>query len=184
MSGEFNGFLVIGVIWFLLNLMTSGRKKPSRESRPTPFQPPRPRPTPTRPDATQQEGLRLEQVLGELRRTLEQAGSPPRQATIPGPKREQPERGGSLEVGSLEDTAPRQLRRPVDLDDEAAAVEEQRILAAESRNAPRAGAVQPIAAQQVIQQPADHTATRAYSVHQLRQAMIWREILDPPVSMR
>jgi hypothetical protein len=72
----------------------------------------------------------------------------------------------------------------VDLDDEAAEVEAQRIQAAETRNAPRSSSVQPAAAQQVIQQPADHTATRAYTVQQLRQAMIWREILDPPVSLR
>ena len=32
--------------------------------------------------------------------------------------------------------------------------------------------------------PADKTATRGYTLQQLRKAVVWREILGPPVSMR
>jgi hypothetical protein len=71
----------------------------------------------------------------------------------------------------------------VDRDDEAADIEAQRIQAAADRDSAPAKPHVTID-QRVSQQPADHTATGAYSVQQLRDAMIWREILSPPVSLR
>ena len=35
---------------------------------------------------------------------------------------------------------------------------------------------------QIRQEPADHTATRGYTPEELRRAVVWREILGPPVS--
>src|SRR3954470_6402780 len=72
MTGEFNGFLVIGALWFVLTLIT--RVKGSlRPRQPGPSSYPRPTPLPSRADPTQQEGFRLQMVLGDLRRALEEA---------------------------------------------------------------------------------------------------------------
>ena len=78
MTGEINGFLVIGALWFVLTLITRA-KGSIRPRQPGPPSYPRPTPLPSRPDPTQQEGIRLQRVLGDLRRALEeaaQAGSP------------------------------------------------------------------------------------------------------------
>jgi len=175
MTGEFNGFLVIGALWFVLTLITRAKGKLSRSPQPGPPTYPRPTPLPPRPDPTQQEGLRLQTVLGDLRRALEEAA----QASAPSGE----PRSESLEM----DPEDRSLegereREPVDLDDEAAGIEAQRIQAAAARNAGRKSeAKQPAAP---VQQPADHTSARGYSARQLRDAMVWREILDPPLSLR
>jgi len=188
MSGEFNGFVLLGVLWFLLNLMTSGRRKSSRESRPSPPNRPGPKPVPAGRDSTQQEGFRLEQVLRELRRSLEEAAQPAGSIPIPLSRGPDPERGGSLEVDpevrSLEDDFQREERRRVDQDDEAADIEVRRIQAAANRNAPRTQTARPSPLQRPIQQPADRTAARTYTAQQLRDAVVWREILGPPVSER
>ena len=120
-------------------------------------------------------------VLGELRRALEeaaQAGSPsgdtmarPRQA------------GESLELSEVQSLEGEGEREPVDLDDEAAGIEARRIQAAADRNAGRKPeAKQP--APLVRQEPADHTSAPRYSARQLREAVVWREILDPPLALR
>jgi hypothetical protein len=71
----------------------------------------------------------------------------------------------------------------VDLDDEAAGIEARRIQAAADRNAGRKPeAKQPAAL--VRQEPADHTSAPRYSARQLRDAVVWREILDPPLGLR
>jgi hypothetical protein len=186
MSGEFNGFVLLGVLWFLLSLMTRGRSKlrgSTQSQRPAP---PLRGPTPSGPDATQQEGFRLESVLRELQRSLEEAARP---ARLPnGPVALPGELDGSLEMEpearSLEGQVEREGRRRVDLDDDAADVETRRIQAAAKRDAPRTRQAQPTAIQTVQQQPAEHTAGRTYTAQQLRDAVVWREILGPPVSMR
>jgi hypothetical protein len=37
---------------------------------------------------------------------------------------------------------------------------------------------------QIRTEPADHTAARTYTPQQLRDAVVWREILGPPVGLR
>ena len=120
-------------------------------------------------------------VLGELRRALEeaaQAGSPsgdtmarPRQA------------GESLELSEVQSLEGEGEREPVDLDDEAAGIEARRIQAAADRNAGRKSETKRPAAL-VRQEPADHTSAPRYSARQLRDAVVWREILDPPLGLR
>ena len=36
----------------------------------------------------------------------------------------------------------------------------------------------------IRQQPADNTRTRIYTAQQLRDAILWRDILEPPVNLR
>ena len=164
MTGEFNGFLVIGALWFVLTLIT--RVKGSlRPRQPGPSSYPRPTPLPSRPDPTQQEGFRLQMVLGDLRRALEeaaQAGSPSDAPVAGGAtanRSESLERG--REIRSLEGEGEREA---VDLDDEAAGIEARRIQAAAERNEGRkSGAKQPAAL--VRQEPADNT-----SAHLLQRA--------------
>ena len=38
--------------------------------------------------------------------------------------------------------------------------------------------------ERIRQEPADHTATAGFSPQRLRQAVIWREILGPPLGLR
>ena len=153
---------------------------------------PRARPLPSSPpraDATQREGARLERLLGELGRTLDQARGPAGRAPDRRlPSAEDVEERGSLEVtpevGSLEAEPDRGERAVVDQDDEAERVVQRRLAAAERSRAPLSVADHTAFDQRIRQEPADKTATRAYTVKQLRDAVVWREILGPPVSLR
>jgi hypothetical protein len=179
MTGDINGFLVIGALWFVLTLITRA-KGSVRPRRPGPPSYPRPTPVPSRQDPTQQEGVRLQRMLGDLRRALEEAAQA--SSTSDGPlARSRQAKSESLEpseVLSLEAE-----REPVDLDDEAAGIEARRIQAAADRNAGRKIEVKQPAAL-VRQEPADHTSAPRYSARQLREAVVWREILDPPLGLR
>ena len=182
MTGEINGFLVIGALWFVLTLITRAKGKTTRPRQPGSSSYPPPKPLPSRPDPTQQEGFRLQMVLGDLRRALEEAAQP----TSPsgGPVARDRQRSDALEfeseARSLEGDVEQEV---VDRDDEAAGIEAQRIQAAAVRNAGRkSGVKQP--ATPVPQEPADHTGAPGYSVRQLRDAVVWREILGPPLALR
>jgi|1185.fasta_scaffold61101_2 hypothetical protein len=183
MTGEFNGFLVIGALWFVLTLITRAKGKVSRSRQPGPPSYSRPTALPSRPDPTQQEGLRLQMVLGDLRRALEEAGQAASSSEEPIARSRQSQRSDSLEMDSEVRSMERERERePVDLDDEAAGIEAGRIQAAAARNAGRKSeAKQPTAP---VQQPADHTSASGYSARQLRDAVVWREILGPPLGLR
>jgi hypothetical protein len=186
---EFNGILVLAAVWFVVSLISRAGKK---------SQTPRPRlpnPGPLGPtehpvgrDPTQQEGTRLELMLREFQRALEDAGREGRPVETPSPRYEEVEEGRSLEVESearsLENVASRPARRRVDQDDEAEQIEARRIKAAAARDTARSPADHAAFDERIRQQPADHTAVRTYTAQQLRDAMVWREILGQPVSLR
>jgi hypothetical protein len=173
MTGEFNGLVILGVLWFILSRITSrGRSSSRGPSAKSPGTLPLGQ-LPGRAGGTQQEGLRLETLLRDLQRSMEQASSATRQGTLSNPS----------EARSLEEDVEPEAGRPVDLDDEAVEVEARRIQAAEARNQPQARA-RPAALEQVQAEPAEHTATRGHSAKQLRDAIVWQEILGPPVSER
>jgi hypothetical protein len=146
-------------------------------------------------DATQREGSQLEQLFRELGRTLDQAGQqgtrptgrtlPPMRAPSPAKLRS---KGGSLaptaEGQSLELDPGRAEPQVEDLDDEAERVVEQRRAAAEANLQPLSEADHRVFDERVRQEPADKTAVRPYTLKQLREAVVWREILGPPVSLR
>jgi hypothetical protein len=181
----FEGLLALAALWFLLNLITKAGKTQSRPGPPT-RTPAQPRSLPSSLDPTQQEGSRLELVLRELQRSLEEAAGVP--APQPAPPEVQYQEEQSLEaepeIISLEEGVHREARRRVDQDDDAAEIEVRRIQAAAARNTARESASRRIQDMEIKQEPADHTATRGYTAKQLRDAVVWREILGPPVSER
>jgi hypothetical protein len=90
----------------------------------------------------------------------------------------------SPEVESLERDPNRAARADVDQDDQAEQVIARRAASAASRAGGRTPADHQQFDQRIRQEPADRTATRTLTPQQLRSAVIWREILGPPVSQR
>ena len=185
------GLIIAAVVWVLFNLLT--RKKsppvPPKGQQPVGTGAASPVARPVRLDPTQREGSQLEQLLRQLGRTLDQAGGPlGRTPDRPLPSAEEQEEGESLEVApvarSLESDATRSTRVTVDQDDEAERVAARRIVDAEGRTRALTKADHLAFDQRIRQEPADKTATRGYSPRQLREAVVWREILGPPVSLR
>lgn len=179
--------LILGVLWVLMNLLTGKKKAP-------PPSPPRSDPlhpaSPSLPDATQREGSRLEMVLRQFERALEEAETGPlgRQARLPLPDDEDVEERQSLEtepeVVSLEQEVRRPSRREYTQDADAEQLVQKRIRAAASRDNTRTKADHLEFDQRIRQEAAEHTAAPLYSAKQLRDAIVWREILGPPVSER
>jgi hypothetical protein len=206
---DFGGLLVLGIVWLLFNLIGQGKKG----TRPAPRTSPPREPAPSGPaapggsgDPTQREGSRLEQLLRELERNLEgvagtQSPSTPR---LPVPKRvgasrlppepmppeeeEDVEERDSLEeperVISLETDVPRRQRVVYDQDADAEALVHRRIEAARDRDRALSKVDHKAFDARIRQEPAEHTAVRRYTTAQLRDAVVWREILGPPVSER
>ena len=195
---DFGGLVVLGVVWLLFSLL--GRKRGESGSRArTGPQVPQPRPNPPTArdrslgDATQREGSRLEQFLRELERNLEQAaggqGRTPARLPVPAlPDDEDVEERDSLEVPervvSLETEVKRPQRAEYDQDSGAEELVRRRIAAAEARSGPLRKADHKAFDARIRQEPSDHTAVRRYTPAQLRDAIVWREILGPPVSER
>jgi hypothetical protein len=203
--------LLIGFAWLVINAIRKAGSKPPGTGTP-PRRPPgtapgsgtrpalpgarqlpgaRPRPLPpvTGADATQREGSQLEALLRELGRTLEQGSGPVGRAPDQRlPPAEEVEERESLEVTpevqSLERDPRRQARAEVDQDDEAERIVARRLTAAEARDKPLTKVDHRAFDARIRQEPADKTATRAYTARQLRDAVVWREILGPPVSLR
>jgi hypothetical protein len=72
----------------------------------------------------------------------------------------------------------------VDADDEAEAIAAKRIAAAEANARPLGAADHLAFDARIRQEPADATGTQGYSMRRMREAIVWREILGPPVSLR
>jgi hypothetical protein len=195
---DFGGLLVLGVVWLLFNLIGQAKGRARTAARPTPS----PR-LPGAPDPTQQEGSRLERLLRELERNLEgvaerQSGggarlpTPPRRAEARLPpmtaEEDDVEERDSLEeperVVSLEVDPPRRERPDYDQDTDAEALVQRRIEAARARDRALGKADHKAFDAKIRQEVADHTAVRRYTPAQLRDAVVWREILGPPVSER
>jgi hypothetical protein len=195
---DFGGLLVLGVVWLLFNLIGQGKGRARTAPPPTPS----PRPSGA-PDPTQQEGSRLERLLRELERSLEgvaerQSGggarlpTPPRRAEARLPpmtaEEDDVEERDSLEeperVVSLEVDPPRRERPDYDQDTDAEALVQRRIEAARARDRALGKADHKAFDAKIRQEVADHTAVRRYTPAQLRDAVVWREILGPPVSER
>jgi hypothetical protein len=193
---EFDWLWLLAAIWFVVNLISNARRKPVPPGRPKPAPPTRPN-MPSRPeprivrsgaDATQQEGSRLEQVLRNLQQTLEEAAQTEYRTTIQLPSDEEVEERASLEVEpevrSLDEEVHREVRRRVDREEEVGDIEGRRVKAAAERDSARSRVDHAAFDQKIRQEAADHTATRPYTAKQLRDAIVWRELLGPPVSLR
>ena len=156
-----------------------------RQQRPTQPAPPRPA------GGTQSEGTRLEDLLRVL---TEAAGVPTtegpmgRPARIPLPPAEEVEERESLEVEeqiqNLETEARRPSRRDVDHDDEAEAIVRRRILAAQERDRTLTRADHLAFDKKIRAAQPDNTRVAKPRHPSLRDAIVWREILGPPISLR
>ena len=104
------------------------------------------------------------------------------------PSAEETEEGASLEVApevrSLETGTARPGRAVVDQDDEAEAVIARRLQAAEEHAAPRTRADYQAFDARIRQEAADKTTAAGSRARRLWEAVVWREILGPPVSLR
>jgi hypothetical protein len=134
-------------------------------------------------------------VLRQFEQALEEAqgGQTRPQARLPEryeqtPDDEDVEERESLEtepeVVSLERDVRRAPRREFTQDADAEQLVARRITAASVRDAARTKVDHITFDSQIRQEPADHTATRGYTAQELRRAVVWREILGPPVSER
>ena len=183
---DFDAVIVLGALWFLINLLT-GLKRKSQQNRPEERTPVEPTPS-YQPDGTQREGSRLEQVLREFERALDQGGTTGRRPSLPLPDDEDVEERESLEsepeVVSLEQVVRRAPRKEFTQDADAEQLVARRITAASVRDAARTKVDHAHFDNQIRKEPAEHTATRTYTAEELRRAVVWREILGPPVSER
>ena len=196
---DFGGLLILGLLWLWFGAL--GRRKTdgntgSKARLPLP-------PTPGG-DPTQREGSRLETLLRELERALEQGGAAGQRRPVPLP-RDVPARVGrpadsslpsaedvedreSLEVDeqvvSLEAQVPRPARPHVSQDDGADTLVARRIAAADARSGALTRADHATFDQRIRAEPADASAVRALTPEELRRAVVWREVLGPPVSLR
>jgi hypothetical protein len=132
-------------------------------------------------------------MLRELERNLEEVAAqsdPTRKPRpTPLPDDEDVEDRESLEepeqVVSLETEVSRPARVRYDQDAGAESLVRRRIAAAEARSGAITRADHRKFDARIRQEPADHTAVRPrHTKAQLRKAVIWREILGPPVSER
>ena len=188
------GYVVgLGVLWVLFNLF--GRKLKTTDRTDSSGEPRRPLgrppglPPSTGADPTQREGVRLQDLLRELGRTLDEAAShrsgQPKPGLRPAAKKlmERTSLEATPEAISLEEDVRRPERAVVDADDEAEAIVAKRIAAAEANARPLDGAEHSAFDVRIRQEPADATAARSYSMRRMRDAVVWREILGPPVSL-
>jgi hypothetical protein len=173
------------------------QQRQQQQQRPRPQQQRQVRPAPpaqsqSRPaGSTQSEGARLEDLLRVL---TEAAGVPtttggPVERSRPAPlaSDEEVEERESLEVEeqieNLETEGRRPARREVDHDDEAEAIVQRRIRAAQERDR-SLSKVDHAAFDSRFRAVPDATRVAKPKNASLRQAIIWREILGPPVALR
>jgi len=205
-------FALLALVWWVFSIISEGRKRQAKR-RPPPVQLPVPidparkrppaRPLPTRDaqgaDPSQLEGSRLEQILRGFEQALEEAQTVKRD---PAPTRggwdageELEERGthdddAQYEVESLErlENFERPVRQDVAIGGNQEELYQSRLTWSESRGKALAGADhaafdarirQPHHVQTVQADKATTDRTR-----KLRQAIIWREVLGPPVALR
>jgi hypothetical protein len=207
---DFGGLLFIAFLYVMFHLLSRPGQQRSRRP-PQSRLPSAPPPESGRVDATQQEGSRLERMLRDLERSLDEVArggerpappaserrapppprgspAPPARRSTPLPAAEEVEERATLEtdplVVSLETGGERPGRIEVGLEEEAETVEQRRIEAAARRDRPLTLADHRAFDEQIRAVP-DHTAVAPRDrVRQLRDAVLWTEILGRPKALR
>jgi hypothetical protein len=206
--GDLGPFAILAFLWWIMSAVMEGRKKqqqrrrPPRVELPGPLDPARKRPAagtpPTGLDPSQAEGSRLEQILREFEQALEQSTTVPAPTETRGgwdaPGEEFEERAShddlEPEVESREglENFDRPEREVVVLGGDQDALYRSRMAYAEVRSkalskGDHAAFDARIRAPQTVQKVQADKATTARTM-ELRKAMIWREVLGPPVALR
>jgi hypothetical protein len=124
-----------------------------------------------------------------MERATRHPGQASRPAVVSLPPAEKVEERRTLEmtprvIESLEAEPLRSERAEVDQDEEAEQVIARRAAATAARDRGRTGAARPQVVQRIPPEPADRTGVRPLTPQQLRDAIVWREILGPPLSER
>ena len=167
--------------------------RPRLQPRPAPQRAPRPHQpaSPRSPGNTQAEATRLEEllrVLGEAAGVPTTEGTIGRPARVPLPAAEEVEELESLEVEeqilNLETVVRRPARREVDHDDEAEALIQARIRSAQARDRTLNRADHQAFDKKIRKVEPDNTRVAKAPRPSMRQAMVWREILGPPLGLR
>jgi hypothetical protein len=185
MNMEFGGLFVAGLVWLVFKLIADAvRGANASDEAELPQEPVSP-PIPVIRDPTQHEGIRLMLALQEFQHDVKEAR---RSLRPPRSSREESAERGSLEaepeVSSLEGEVRREARVEVDQDELAEQIIARRRSAAAARDTVRSTGDHAEFDQRIRQQPADKTAVHGYTTKQLRDAIVWQEILGPPVSLR
>jgi hypothetical protein len=191
-------FAVVYAIVAILGKVKEAQQKGQGADPPQPRperqrQPQRPEQQPARPrpaSDTRAEGAKLEdllRVLTEAAGVEVPQGPVGRPARVPLPSDEEVEETESLEVEeqiqNLETETRRSSRAEVDFDDEAEAIAQRRIRAAAQRDRSLSRADHRAFDSKIRAVP-DKTVVAKPKQISLRQAVIWREILGPPVALR
>jgi hypothetical protein len=203
---EITPLFVLLVVWWLFGLLTSGKRgKQRRDQRRT--RPGASAPAPLPParaegaDPTQQEGSKLERILREFERALEETSQqrePTADAEPSWDAGEEWEVKGAEsrsleqfepEVRSMEDDFHRPEREVVVLGGDQDALQAGRVAYAENRNRALTAADHQrfdarIRAPQAPVPSVEADAPPDARLLRLRQAIIWREVLGPPIAMQ
>jgi hypothetical protein len=182
----FGWIVLFGFLVWVFQLLRAGSQAGTRRPPPTP--------RPYRPDATQNEGQRLEELIRHLEGRLEQQGGAARgKSTVvikrpaPAQPRTRPRPAAPARPRVAESGEGESLEAPVDREAEAEALERRRLVA--------------VAARGEALTDADHAAFEArvradrepdaaaapihrLNVRELRDAFVWNEILGPPAGLR
>ncbi len=176
---DFGWVILVAFVFWLLQVLRAGATGRSGRGRPVP-----PATSSGQPGGTQREGAELEQMLRYLERRLGgESGSkpsrPPAQVTVKRPAarvQTKPARLPAPVTVSLED--------PVDRAAEVQALERQRLAVADARNRELTDADH-AAFEAKIRARDERTASSpaaapGLTARQLRDAVLWQEILGPP----
>lgn len=208
-----SGFIVLAIIYVVLSifgkLKGAGKQPAPPERRPAPRQRPaqqrkveypspvetRRRPSTSAPApakaSTQSEAIKLEEVLrglGQLAGLPDEEGPFGRRSPTRLPEAEEAEETESLEVDrepvSLEAPEPSRARVEVDQDEGAEALVQRRIQEAMARNRPLNAADHKEFDQRLRGPAKPVPAKTRVANRRLRDFIIWREVLGPPLALR
>ena len=186
------GVIIFAVVYAIVSIKAKAKQaaQKQQQSQREQQQQRAPVPGPRPVGDTQAEALKLQDLLRVLTET---AGVPTpegplgRRSSTALPSAEEVEERDSLEieeeVRNLETEQRRPVRNEVDFDDEAEAIVQRRIRAAAERD--RAlSKVDHQAFDSKVRAVPDATRVARPGLDAIRKAIVWREILGPPVSLR
>ena len=193
---EFGFVIIVAIAWMVLNTVREAMKQLPGGKRSDGPGGPLARPGTGRkrfeiPESFADTSPGLRELLDAIEGAKARAeGAPVRQRAPQVPQRPPAPEAGLEGAPSevFEDAGPvRRRRERVDLDEASAEVARRRREAVARREAGRTAADHPAFDARIRQEPADATAVAVpppRSYPDLRQALIWREILSPPKSLR